>query len=226
MTRVPCQVSRSLVNPAHHRLKRILISLPVIKFNGLRHPKKNRRELLAPPLPTKAACDTTYEPPARNTTSRSVRSPTRRRPPSLPLPPPSAFDLHPTPHLHVAMAAVFAPAAAAAPSRFMTVLRSFFPATSAAVAASPIAIGLISLPQLFPGLFESVLRAVPKKKTSHSKKRMRQLAGKALKDVDALNRCSACGNIKRAHLLCAHCVRNIQDMWKGKNRQHPEAGDF
>ena len=38
------------------------------------------------------------------------------------------------------------------------------------------------------------------------KKRHRQYAGKALKDVTALNKCSACGNVKRAHLLCPYCV--------------------
>jgi ribosomal protein L32 len=38
------------------------------------------------------------------------------------------------------------------------------------------------------------------------KKRSRQYAGKALKDVTALNKCSACGNVKRAHLLCPYCV--------------------
>ena len=65
----------------------------------------------------------------------------------------------------------------------------------------------VNLPSLLPGLWESVLRAVPKKKTSHMKKRHRQMAGKALKDVSALNKCSACGRVKRAHLLCPYCVQ-------------------
>ena len=69
----------------------------------------------------------------------------------------------------------------------------------------PVAIHL-NIPSFLPGLWESILRAVPKKKTSHMKKRHRQMAGKALKDVTALNKCSACGNIKRAHLLCPYCV--------------------
>ena len=56
------------------------------------------------------------------------------------------------------------------------------------------------------GLWDSILRAVPKKKTSHRKKRQRFLAGKALKDVTNLNTCSACGEVKRAHLLCPYCV--------------------
>ena len=62
------------------------------------------------------------------------------------------------------------------------------------------------VPSIFAGLWESILRAVPKKKTSHRKKRQRFMAGKALKDVTALNKCSACGNVKRAHLLCPFCV--------------------
>ena len=71
--------------------------------------------------------------------------------------------------------------------------------------ALPSAIQL-NLPGLVEGIWESILRAVPKKKTSHMKKRHRQYAGKALKDMTALNKCSACGNVKRAHLLCPYCV--------------------
>ena len=65
----------------------------------------------------------------------------------------------------------------------------------------------IRLPPFFSDIWDSVLRAVPKKKTSHSKKRHRQLAGKALKDVTNLNRCSACGRMKRAYTLCPYCVQ-------------------
>jgi ribosomal protein L32 len=71
--------------------------------------------------------------------------------------------------------------------------------------AIPSAIQL-DVPGIIEGLWESILRAVPKKKTSHMKKRHRQMAGKALKDVTALNKCSACGHVKRAHLLCPYCV--------------------
>ena len=59
-------------------------------------------------------------------------------------------------------------------------------------------------------LWDSILRAVPKKKTSHRKKRQRFLAGKALKDTKELNTCSACGTVKRAHLLCPFCVSSKQ----------------
>ena len=65
----------------------------------------------------------------------------------------------------------------------------------------------LGIPSILSGLWESILRAVPKKKTSHRKKRQRFMAGKALKDVTNLNKCSACGNVKRAHLLCPYCVK-------------------
>lgn len=72
--------------------------------------------------------------------------------------------------------------------------------------AIPISVSLTIPPILF-GIWESILRAVPKKKTSHRKKRQRFMAGNALKDVTSLNKCSACGNVKRAHLLCPYCVK-------------------
>ncbi|KAJ5622820.1 54S ribosomal protein L32 [Penicillium odoratum] len=68
----------------------------------------------------------------------------------------------------------------------------------------------ISVPPLLSDLWDSVLRAVPKKKTSHMKKRHRQMAGKALKDVHSLNKCPGCGQVKRAHLLCSNCVKGRQ----------------
>ncbi|KAE8379467.1 hypothetical protein BDV26DRAFT_259528 [Aspergillus bertholletiae] len=72
----------------------------------------------------------------------------------------------------------------------------------------------LNIPGLLSDIWDSVLRAVPKKKTSHMKKRHRQMAGKALKDVKSLNTCSGCGQIKRAHVLCPHCVENIKKQWK------------
>ncbi|OJJ38580.1 hypothetical protein ASPWEDRAFT_105493 [Aspergillus wentii DTO 134E9] len=64
----------------------------------------------------------------------------------------------------------------------------------------------LNIPGLLSDIWDSVLRAVPKKKTSHMKKRHRQMAGKALKDVKNLSTCSGCGQVKRAHVLCPHCV--------------------
>ncbi|KAI9872416.1 MAG: hypothetical protein M1830_001637 [Pleopsidium flavum] len=85
----------------------------------------------------------------------------------------------------------------------------------------PVAIHL-NVPPLLAGLWESILRAVPKKKTSHMKKRHRFMAGKALKDVTNLNKCSACGTVKRAHLLCPYCVKDIKDLWLGKKNAPEE----
>lgn len=67
----------------------------------------------------------------------------------------------------------------------------------------------ITLPPLISDVWESILRAVPKKKTSHMKKRHRQMAGKALKDTIDVNTCSGCGQPKRAHLLCPTCVSGM-----------------
>ncbi|KAK6517266.1 hypothetical protein TWF281_003926 [Arthrobotrys megalospora] len=76
-------------------------------------------------------------------------------------------------------------------------------------------IGLrINIPPAVSDLWESILKAVPKKKQSHSRKRMRQLAGKALQDVVALNECPGCGSLKRSHHLCPTCVNEIKQMWK------------
>ncbi|KAM0426937.1 hypothetical protein ACHAPT_007835 [Fusarium lateritium] len=63
-------------------------------------------------------------------------------------------------------------------------------------------------------IWESVLRAVPKNKVSHSKKRSRQMAGKALKDVNNLCRCPGCGEIKRTHRLCQTCLEEMKRIWR------------
>lgn len=73
----------------------------------------------------------------------------------------------------------------------------------------------LNIPDLLGDIWESILRAVPKQKTPHHKKRSRQLAGKALKDKISLNNCPACGHIKRAHYLCPFCVEEIQTMMRG-----------
>lgn len=64
----------------------------------------------------------------------------------------------------------------------------------------------LPIPTILGDLWNGLLNAVPKKKTSHMKKRHRQMAGKALKDATALNRCSSCGRLKQAHVLCPYCV--------------------
>jgi len=76
--------------------------------------------------------------------------------------------------------------------------------------ASIIPAALAPIPALLGDLWDGLLNAVPKKKTSHMKKRHRLLAsGKHIRDVTALNKCSACGRTKRAHVLCPYCVQSV-----------------
>lgn len=51
------------------------------------------------------------------------------------------------------------------------------------------------------GLLDWVLRAVPKKRTTHAKKRMR-MSQKYLKPDASIRRCQECGAWKRAHTYC------------------------
>jgi large subunit ribosomal protein L32 len=76
-------------------------------------------------------------------------------------------------------------------------------------------LGLPSLPSILQDIRESVLKAVPKKKTSHMKKRHRQMAGKALDDVHSLCKCPACGEIKRMHFLCPNCAKSKKVGYSG-----------
>ncbi|KAL2759761.1 hypothetical protein ACRALDRAFT_1060245 [Sodiomyces alcalophilus JCM 7366] len=75
----------------------------------------------------------------------------------------------------------------------------------------------LNIPAWLGDIWESILRAVPKKKTTHSKKRSRFMAGKALKDVKSLCKCPACGQIKRQHILCPHCMEKIKSTWRSEN---------
>ncbi|RMZ88662.1 hypothetical protein DV736_g4111, partial [Chaetothyriales sp. CBS 134916] len=71
--------------------------------------------------------------------------------------------------------------------------------------------------------WEGLLRAVPKKKTSHMKRRHRQLAGKALKDLKNINTCPGCGKPKKSHTLCPYCVSEIQSGWRDADIAAKEA---
>ena len=51
-----------------------------------------------------------------------------------------------------------------------------------------------------------ILWAVPKKRTSHSKKRMR-MAHKYLKPKGHYTVCPKCQNLKLLHVLCGHCLK-------------------
>ncbi|CAK7219615.1 hypothetical protein SBRCBS47491_003913 [Sporothrix bragantina] len=100
-------------------------------------------------------------------------------------------------------------------SRTVRITSLFAHRLAAATPVLPaISLSLPSLPSLLGDIWESILRAVPKKKTSHSKKRHRQMAGKALKDVNSLCKCPACGRTKRMHHMCPHCMESIREMLK------------
>ncbi|KAL6707891.1 hypothetical protein ACN47E_003565 [Coniothyrium glycines] len=75
-----------------------------------------------------------------------------------------------------------------------------------------LAIPSLSLPALpsLADIWNGILNAVPKKKTSYRKKRQRFMAGKGLKDITSLNKCSGCGRVKRMHVLCPYCVDAIK----------------
>lgn len=107
----------------------------------------------------------------------------------------------------------FIPAATSpAPRLGLFLSRQFsLPRLPTALLAIPASVhlSLPSIPSLLEGIWESILRAVPKKKTSHMKKRHRQMAGKALKDVTALCKCPACGRTKKMHYLCPHCASSM-----------------
>ncbi|KAI0594267.1 hypothetical protein F4775DRAFT_574551 [Biscogniauxia sp. FL1348] len=85
-----------------------------------------------------------------------------------------------------------------------------FPSISSLAIAIPAAIS--NIPSILGDIWEGILRAVPKSKTSHMKKRHRQMAGKALKDVTNLNKCPACGGMKKMHTLCPTCMSRIGTM--------------
>ncbi|KAJ4306790.1 hypothetical protein N0V88_000157 [Collariella sp. IMI 366227] len=107
------------------------------------------------------------------------------------------------------------PTAFLATTRLQTYFRQFslplFPSVTLAVPAG-FQLSLPSLPSLLEDIWESILKAVPKKKTSHMKKRHRQMAGKALKDVNSLCKCPACGELKRMHYLCTNCAAKLREM--------------
>ncbi|KAF3170446.1 hypothetical protein TWF106_001577 [Orbilia oligospora] len=104
---------------------------------------------------------------------------------------------------------------AAAPAATSVLWRTTASSSIFSFLVPTLAVGLrINIPPIISEIWESILKAVPKKKQSHSRKRMRQLAGKALQDIKALNECPGCGSLKRSHHLCPTCVNEIKQMWK------------
>ncbi|KAI7904645.1 uncharacterized protein BX663DRAFT_503074 [Cokeromyces recurvatus] len=66
-----------------------------------------------------------------------------------------------------------------------------------------------------PIWLEPFLWAAPKKKTSHSKKRMRA-SNKGLKQKENIAACPACGNNKLLHHLCGNCYNDIKKRAKSR----------
>ena len=60
-------------------------------------------------------------------------------------------------------------------------------------------------------LDEFILWAVPKKRTSHSKKRMR-MTHKYLKPKHHFTVCPKCKNLKLLHVLCGHCLKETLNL--------------
>ncbi|KAF8605147.1 hypothetical protein BDV93DRAFT_471094 [Ceratobasidium sp. AG-I] len=92
-------------------------------------------------------------------------------------------------------------------------------ALSSAPAVGGLALALPSLRTLVE-LFPPIVLAVPKKKTSHSRKAMRS-ANKGLKDKTNIVNCPGCGSAKRAHHICPECYSQVNRAWKAQNRQPP-----
>ncbi|KAJ1950629.1 hypothetical protein FBU59_000587 [Linderina macrospora] len=67
-------------------------------------------------------------------------------------------------------------------------------------------------------LGEMILRAVPKQRTSHSKKRKR-MATKGLKDRKDLVPCRGCGRPKLAAQICLNCYHDIKRTLKDMKRK-------
>lgn len=62
----------------------------------------------------------------------------------------------------------------------------------------------------------SIWLAAPKSKQSHSRRRHRQIAGKALRDKRNLNHCPVCDAIKLANSICPFCYNKIKRSWKSQ----------
>ncbi|KAJ2751781.1 hypothetical protein GGH94_001432 [Coemansia aciculifera] len=71
-------------------------------------------------------------------------------------------------------------------------------------------------------LNEMILRAVPKQRTSHSKKRKR-MATKGLKNRHDLVPCSGCGRPKLTAHICLNCYHDIKRKLKDMKRTAEEA---
>ncbi|KAK9381045.1 mitochondrial 54S ribosomal protein bL32m [Kockiozyma suomiensis] len=67
--------------------------------------------------------------------------------------------------------------------------------------------------------FGGIVLAVPKKKTSLRRRRMRRLIPdkKKVKPVTSLNECPSCGRVKRMHTVCGPCHDDVRDVWRAES---------
>ncbi|KAG0206438.1 hypothetical protein BGX28_002110 [Mortierella sp. GBA30] len=123
---------------------------------------------------------------------------------------------------------------AAQPARSFSVVRAFnsyslnYPSSTSAtsaetsLASSPAGVSTTTLGRLgsyISDLMPSIVwAAVPKSKTSHSKKRMRQ-ATKGLKEQRNIVQCPGCGQAKLMHHLCTHCYRDMKGRGPSSNAE-------
>jgi ribosomal protein L32 len=62
--------------------------------------------------------------------------------------------------------------------------------------------------------------AVPKKKTSHTRKRLRQL-NYQLRNLNTIYECPLCGHSKRTHRLCLNCLKQRLLQLRSANKSSP-----
>ena len=68
---------------------------------------------------------------------------------------------------------------------------------------------------IFNPMEMGILRAVPKKKVTHCRKRKRQMdTSKQYKLKLNLNCCPSCGRVKKSHFICHHCALEIRNFWR------------
>ena len=82
-------------------------------------------------------------------------------------------------------------------------------------ALSPLAASLPGTESVWDGL---LWMAAPKKRVSHSRKRMR-MAHKYLKPIRHYSTCATCGNFKLMHVLCGHCLKETLEKTAALRRQ-------
>lgn len=77
----------------------------------------------------------------------------------------------------------------------------------------------LSLPSAGGDSWDGLLwMAAPKKRVSHSRKRMR-MAHKYLKPIRHYSTCTTCGNFKLMHVLCGHCLKETLEKTAALRRQ-------